>query len=135
MNLPRLISTTLAFIVWPAFAADIHVFTDLAHPVHSVPPGVTVVELDAGERLENELSAGLPADPAQAARLVQRRLEREGSTLQHRLATAYQGVTKAWVLGVSKIPAVVVDHRYVIYGEPDVGLALTSITRYRKAHP
>ncbi|WJV25599.1 MULTISPECIES: TIGR03757 family integrating conjugative element protein [Pseudomonas] len=136
MNLPLLLPTAvLACIAWPAIAADIHVFTDRAHPVRSVPSGVEVVAVDLGERLENELATELPADPEQAARLVQHRLEQGGAALQRRLAAAYQGVTEAWSLGVVKIPAVVVDHRYVIYGEPDVTLALARIARYRKDHP
>lgn len=136
MNLSLPITTAvLTLIVWPAMATDIHVFTDSAHPVRSLPGNVTVIKLDAGERLENELSENLPADQEQAARLVQRRLEQGGPTLQHRMADAYQNVAEAWGLGVMKIPAVVVDRRYVVYGEPDVELALTSITRYRKEHP
>lgn len=136
MNLSLFIPAAfLAFIVGPAFATDIHIFTDHAHPVHSVPQGITVVELDAAERLENELSTDLPTDPDQAAHLVQQRLEQGGKALQHQLATAYQGVTEAWELGVTKIPAVVVDRNYVVYGEPDVARALNSITHYRKEHP
>ncbi|EHD1638519.1 TIGR03757 family integrating conjugative element protein [Salmonella enterica] len=136
MNLSFFISAAfLTLIVWPAAATDIHIFTDHAHPVHSVPRGVTVVALDAGERLENELSTDLPTDPNQAAHLVQQRLEQGGKALQHQLATAYQGVTEAWELGVTKIPAVVVDRNYVVYGEPDVARALNSITHYRKEHP
>lgn len=45
------------------------------------------------------------------------------------------GVADAWGLGVAKVPAVVVDRRYVIYGEPDVALALSRIARYRREQP
>ncbi|HEP9542705.1 TPA: DUF1525 domain-containing protein, partial [Pseudomonas aeruginosa] len=54
---------------------------------------------------------------------------------QRSLASAYQGVADAWGLGVAKVPAVVVDRRYVIYGEPDVALALSRIARYRREQP
>ena len=46
-----------------------------------------------------------------------------------------RGVADAWGLGVAKVPAVVVDRRYVIYGEPDVALALSRIARYRREQP
>ncbi|UQS92852.1 TIGR03757 family integrating conjugative element protein [Pseudomonas chlororaphis subsp. piscium] len=120
---------------WPAVAAQVHVFTDRAHPVRGAPTDADVTQLDVGLQLEDELAAALPADPEQAAAVVQRRLEQGGAALQRRLAAAYQGVAEAWSLGVTKVPAIVVDHRYVIYGEPDVALALARIARYRVDHP
>lgn len=33
----------------------------------------------------------------------------------------------AWSLGITKIPAVVVDRRYVVYGESDMAKALVLI--------
>ncbi|EHC5873796.1 TIGR03757 family integrating conjugative element protein [Salmonella enterica subsp. enterica serovar Eastbourne] len=131
MNLSLFIlAAFLEFIVGPAFATDIHIFTDYAHPVHSVPQGITVVELDAAERLENELSTDLPADPDQAAHLVQRRLEQGGKALQHQLATAYQGVTEAWTLGVAKIPAIVMDRHYAFQAASDTGMLKPRTLKY-----
>ena len=115
-------------------AADIQVFTDRDHTV-SAPADVHVIELDAPARIETELASNLPADPAQAAPIVQQRLTEGGAELQRRLATAYQGVTDAWRLGVTKIPAVIVDQRDVVYGEPDVAHALARIAAYRSTTP
>ncbi|AJD49306.1 hypothetical protein S7S_14470 [Isoalcanivorax pacificus W11-5] len=117
-----------------AAAADVRVFTDRHHAVE-VPAGIHVVELDAPARIEAELAANLPADPAQAAAIVRQRLHDGGAPLQRRLADAYQGVTDAWSLGVTRIPAVVVDRRYVVYGETDVSRALARIEEYRRAQP
>lgn len=117
-----------------AVAADIWVVTDQQHPV-AAAPGIRVIELDAPARLEAALSAQLPADPAQAAAAVRQRLKDGGVELQRRLAAAYQGVTDAWSLSVVKIPAIVVDRRYVIYGETAVDRALARIDAYRSAHP
>lgn len=136
MNIARLTATALlALATLPALAADIHVFTDRAHPVRNMPAAAAVVELDLAQRLESELAAGLPSDPDKAAKIAQSRLQQGGEALQRRLAKAYQGVTEAWSLGVAKVPAVVVDHRYVVYGEPDIKLALAHIAQYRKEHP
>lgn len=139
MKLSHLAATALlalqAVTAFPVLAVDIHVFTDRAHPVRSVPAGAAVVELDAAAQLEGELAADLPRDVGKAAHIVQRRLEHGGPELQRRLANAYQGVTEAWSLGVAKVPAVVVAHRYVVYGEPDIKLALAHIAQYRKEHP
>lgn len=117
-----------------AVAADIRVFTDRHHPVEA-PVDVRVVMLDAPARIESDLDANLPSDPAQAAAIVQQRLKDGGDDLQRRLASAYQGVADAWSLGVTRIPAVVVDRRYVVYGARDVTRALARIEEYRRTQP
>ena len=117
-----------------ASAADVWVITDREHPV-AVTPGIRLIELDAPARLEAELSAQLPPDPVRAAAIVRQRLKDGGIDLQHRLAAAYQGVTDAWSLSVVKIPAVVVDRRYVVYGETAIDRALARIGAYRSARP
>ena len=114
------------------YAADIWVFTDHEHPVVA-GAAVRVIELDAPSRLASELGASLPADPRKAAAVFQQRLATVGAELRQRLVTAYQGITNAWSLGITKIPAVVVDQKFVIYGEQDVERAVAQIDRYRSA--
>ncbi|MEW9898015.1 TIGR03757 family integrating conjugative element protein [Chitinivorax sp. PXF-14] len=116
------------------FAADVLVVTDSRHPVQSTA-GVRVIELDLPDRIEAELAVNLPNDPSSAAALVQQRLRDGGQSLQRRIGSAYQGVADAWGLGVAKVPAVVVDRRYVVYGEPDVARALVRIEAHRKTQP
>ena len=112
------------FMFTQTAAADVLVVTDSRHPVQA-PAGVRIIELDQATRIEVELAAHLPADPQQAAALV----------LQRRIGHAYQGVADAWGLGIAKIPAVVVDRRYVVYGEPDVSRAVARINAYRSTQP
>lgn len=107
------------------------VVTDQAHPVNA-PVGVRVILLDEQQRLEEQLSRSLPADPRQAATAVQRFMASpDGKRLQDDLAKAQQGAADAWSAGVEKLPAVVVDRTYVVYGEPDVATALGLIDRAR----
>ena len=73
--------------------------------------------------------------PVQAPALVRQRLHDGGEALQRRIGHAYQGVADAWGLGIAKIPAVVVDRRYVVYGEPDVSRAVARINAYRSTQP
>ncbi len=124
----------LALLAPVAVAADVLVVTDSRHPVQA-PTGVRVIELDQPAHIEAELTARLPADPAQAEALVRQRLLDGGADLQRRIGQAYQGVADAWGLGIVKIPAVVVDRRYVVYGEPDVAHAVARIDAYRSARP
>lgn len=122
------------------------VVTDSRNPVILPSPArgavpatgaVRVVELDRAPRIEAALSADLPADPQAAAVIVRQRLAggRDANGLQQRLARAWQDVAEAWGLGVSKLPAVIVDRRYVVYGEPDVARAISRIETYRRAQP
>lgn len=98
----------------------------------SAPSCTRIILLDDQQRLEEQLSRELPADPRQAEATIQRYLASPaGRHLQNDLALAQHGVTDAWSLGVEKLPAVVVDSRYVVYGEPDVTKAVTLIDRAR----
>lgn len=117
-----------------ATAAEVLVITDSGHPV-LVAAGARVIELDLPARIEAELAAGLPTDPTQAAAIVQQRLRDGGQDLQRRLGRAYQDVAQAWGLGITKVPAVVVDRRYVVYGESDVSRAAARIETYRRTQP
>ncbi len=125
---------SLAILGPAAFAADVLVVTDSHHPVKTMG-GERLIELDEAHRIEAELSAGLPTDPEQATAIVKRRLNGGGADLQRRIASAYQGVTDAWSLGITSLPAVVVDRRYVVYGEPDVARAVARIEQHRRTQP
>lgn len=123
---------SMAFTFLSATAhAETWVITDQAHPV-SVPTGVRIIRLDDQQRLEELLSQQLPNDQRQAEATIQRYLATPaGKRLQSDLVQAQQGITDAWSVGVDKIPAVVVDRRYVVYGEADVAKAIAQIDRAR----
>ena len=117
----------------PLARADVLAISDHAHPLTNLA-GARVVLLDAPERLEQQLSEGLPADPRQAVAIMQQRMRSAtAQKLERDLAKAHQEVADAWSLGVAKLPAVVVDRRYVVYGQPDVAAAVASIERYRSS--
>lgn len=125
-----LLSVPLMFLS-AAAQAETWVITNQAHPV-SAPSGTRIILVDDQQRLEEQLSHQLPADQRQAETAIQRYLASPaGKRLQSDLAQAQQGVTDAWSLGVEKLPAVVVDRRYVVYGEPDVAKAVVLIDRAR----
>ncbi len=134
LGLAVALPTSLAVFSPATFAADVVVVTDSRHPVKTMG-GERLIELDEGPRIEAELSAQLPADPEQATAIVKRRLNNGGADLQRRIAAAYQGVFDAWSMGVTSIPAVVVDQRYVVYGEPDVARAVARVAQHRRPQP
>ncbi|TEC04261.1 TIGR03757 family integrating conjugative element protein [Pseudomonas aeruginosa] len=134
LGLAVALPAALAVFSPATFAADVVVVTDSRHPVKTMG-GERLIELDEAPLIEAELSASLPTDPYQAAAIVKRRLSNGGADLQRRIASAYQGVTDAWSLGITSIPAVVVDQRYVVYGEPDVARAVARIEQHRRTQP
>ncbi|WP_122447393.1 TIGR03757 family integrating conjugative element protein [Pseudomonas viridiflava] len=118
-------------MIHPLAHAETWVITDRNHPV-KVPSGARLILLDDSESLEAKLSEGLPADPHRAAAIMQQRLRsNDAQRLQQDLVAAQQGLVDAWSVGVTKIPAVVVDRKYVVYGDTDVGSATQSIARWK----
>jgi len=93
---------------------------------------IRVITLDTPATLEGELSAHLPADPAQAQRIFAQRMTPEVAA---QLTQAHQNVSDAWSMGITKVPAVVVDRKYVVYGETNVQRALDRIEEYRRTEP
>ncbi|MDT3722880.1 TIGR03757 family integrating conjugative element protein [Pseudomonas oryzihabitans] len=129
----RLLGFVLATACVPFATADVLAISNAAHPLIN-SAGARVVLLDAPERLEQKLSEGLPADPRQAVAIMQQRMRSASAQqLGRDLAKAHQDVADAWSLGVAKLPAVVVDRQYVVYGQPDVAAAVASIERYRSS--
>ncbi|EBY9794312.1 TIGR03757 family integrating conjugative element protein [Salmonella enterica subsp. enterica serovar Minnesota] len=134
LGLAVALPASLAVFSPATYAADVVVVTDSHHPVKTMG-GERLIELDEASRIEAELSAQLPTDPEQATAIVKVRLDNGGADLQRRIAAAYQGIADAWSLGITTIPAVVVDQRYVVYGEADVARAIARIERHRRAAP
>jgi len=140
--LARQFTGRIAHIGWMALpllsqtvaATEVLVVTDSRHPVQAVG-GARVIELDRPGRIEAELAAGLPANPEKATAIVQQRLRDGGAELQRRMEASYQDVAEAWGLGIAKVPAVVLDRRYVVYGDPDVGRAMARIEARRRKQP
>jgi len=123
--------TLSVLIAGVAGAADVVVFTDSAHPVTNTGDA-RVVYLDRAEKIEREMSAGLPNDIDRAEKIVKDRLNTpDGQRMIEELTESSKDLMLAWELGVKKIPAVVVDSQFVVYGQTDVGLAVSRITTRR----
>ena len=130
------VAAAMAFVCQSSAAepAEVLVVTDTLHPVVA-PSGTRIILLDTPTRLKTELSAQLPTDPERAASVIRQRLKAGGVELQRRFQRAYQDVTEAWQLGVTHIPAVVVDRHFVVYGEPNVEAAVARIEASRSSRP
>ena len=110
-------------------APDVAVFTLSTIPVRA--DGTAVYDLDRRDRLVAELGESLPADPERARAEMRRRIESsEGRQLLFGLAEAADGNALAARLGIEKLPAVVVDGRYAVYGVRDVRRALELVAAW-----
>jgi len=121
-------------VMTSARAVEITVYTVRSILIHA-PDGATEIHLDAADAIETKLSSELPSDPARAVAVARERLQKGGDDLQRGLAAAYEHVAQAWSLGITTLPAVVVDRRYVVYGETDAAKAIARIEAYRRAQP
>ena len=111
-------------------APDVAVFTLSTIPVRA--DGAAVYELDRRDRLAAAFGADLPSDPERARAAMRRRMDApEGRELRLALAKAAEGNALAARLGVEKLPAVVVDGRYAVYGVRDARRAAELVRAWR----
>lgn len=133
---PRAVRALAVFITTLASTgahAETWAITDSLHPLTSIPVDVRVIKLDDQQRIEGELSRRLPPNPHQAALAAQQLMRTPaGAELMRQLASAQQGATDAWSTGVLKVPAVVIDRQFVVYGQPNVAAAIESIQAMRR---
>ncbi|MBU9819902.1 TIGR03757 family integrating conjugative element protein [Rahnella sp. BCC 1045] len=121
----KFISCLPALCLSASVCASTVIYTDNSHPVSSPSPDIPVVYLDAPERMQKDIFGDLPANPALAEKQARDVLSSPAFTAQQQqLASAYQGVMKAWSLGLTKYPAVVFDDKWVVYGTTDVSVAV-----------
>ena len=124
----------IALAAWPgpgAVAGDVVAFTLSSMPLRATG-GAQVHVLDARDGRAEAFGAGLPGDPERALAEVKRRMATaEGRAALARLASAAAGNALAGRLGIEKLPAVVVDGRYVVYGMRDVARAVERVEAWR----
>lgn len=115
----------------PCFAQSIQAFTTRDHPLTNAS-GIPVIFLDRHEAIEERFSEALSDDPQEVLKEASLLIDSpEWQMLQHQLSTAYSGLVVAWRLGIAKVPAVVVDEQYVVYGQSDVQAAIERISVFR----
>ena len=114
-----------------AVAAEVVAFTVSSMPLRATG-GTRVHVLDERDGHAEAFGAGLPGDPERALAEARRRLETPaGRAALARIAEAAAGNALAGRLGIEKLPAVVVDGRYVVYGERDVARAVERVEAWR----
>tara|TARA_R110002049_G_scaffold309189_1_gene518286 strand:+ start:6593 stop:7030 length:438 start_codon:yes stop_codon:yes gene_type:complete len=129
----HLLSTYFVVLFYQSVGASelpgwIEVFTDTRHPVQSDTDATSVYVIDRIDRLQQELSNGLPADPDAAKQMALRQLQHVDARLSGELETAATGLVKAMQYGLGRYPAIVFDGQFVVYGVTDL-VAATQLYR------
>ena len=120
----------LVLVASPA-AGDVVAFTLSSMPLRATGTA-TVHMLDARDGYAAAFGADLPADPERALAEARRRVATAaGRAALARIAEAAAGNVLASQLGIEKLPAVVVDGRYVVYGVRDVARAVERVEAWR----
>ena len=115
----------------PAGAGEVVAFTLSSMPLRA-SGGAAVHVLDARDGHAEAFGADLPGDPERALAEARRRMETPaGRAALARIAAAAAGNALAGRLGIEKLPAVVVDGRYVVYGVRDVARAVERVEAWR----
>jgi len=91
--------------------------------------GITVYYIDRIDRLQQELSKDLPADPETAKQTALHRFQHMDNKLSHELENAANGLAEAMQYGIDRYPAIVFDGKAVVYGITDIR---TATQRYRQ---
>ena len=125
----------IACLAQPAMAQSITAFTDSQTLLQNAPPAATIYELDVGLSIEEAMSVDLPPNVQEAEQILRARMQSvEWRAMEAQLRRSAEGLAKAKALGVTKIPAVVADDRYVVYGVTDVAQAVQMIQPREARH-
>ncbi|MFP1817366.1 TIGR03757 family integrating conjugative element protein [Lonsdalea quercina] len=117
-------------------AAQTVIYTTEKWPVISPEPGTVVQMLEDIQKREQTLFPNLSASPKQAERQALLRMQQtDWQEQETQLTRAYQALMDAWSLGITKVPAVVFEDKYVVYGTTDIRLARQKLEAWRERQP
>ncbi len=121
----------------PAQTIDVlYTRASLAHAgadYSNAPTGwrVSYYDLDDAERLKEGLGEAMPTltnDPATAKTAAQAWLRSDpGKLYIDNLKTAFEGYSKVINYGVTRLPAIVIDGKYLFYGVASIGVAINAL--------
>lgn len=106
-------------------AIEIEVFTNENYRIYPGDYEITEYDLDEKLRIEDELSKGLPADPKKAMEMA-RQMFNDPAFMKtvNKLKSVNLRFIAAFNYQLDKIPAIVIDHKYILYGMTDVNRAM-----------
>ena len=128
----------LAMPAQAALASDpstVWIFTaDRLPTLQHVEQADRLFVLDHADTALRGLSFNNPSSEVQARQRAMAIIQSpKGQAAIDRMRNSAEAIAVAWQHGIQKLPAVLVDERYVVYGVYDVESALAWVARYRDA--
>lgn len=116
-------------------AASVWVFTsEQLPPITRMDLAHQVFVLDDIEKPLQALSFAYPGSDDTARQRANTLLNTPtGQALLEQIKHNARSVAIAWQFGITRLPAVLVDEQYVVYGEYNVHIAVDRVARYRHA--
>ena len=96
-------------------------------PVQSSRYQLAIYRLDAMQNVEALVNKGLPQTEAAAQRWITENEPRLRRQLQPMIASAVNGMSLAHRYQIDRLPAIVINRRYVVYGYVEVEQALVAL--------
>lgn len=125
-----------AALVASGTLAQTVIYTTPELPVADPQSGVLVQILVNVQELEHSLFPALAEKPAMAEKQARQRMQQPDWQIQEaRLNRAYQALLDARMMNITKVPAVVFDDKFVVYGTTDVTLARQKLETWREQQP
>lgn len=114
---------------------DIIIFTTADYPITQLAANISVYYLDVPEKLTSETFSSLPADSKSAEQQARKIMSSsEWQQQDAALRESFKGVIKAWSLGIEKVPAIVMEGRFVVYGTTNVEVAREKLKQFQGGH-
>mgnify|MGYP001792379226 CR=1 FL=1 len=125
--LPLLASRSVA-------ASEIWVFTAEGAPaLRSIERADQHFVLRLNDPTLKKLTFPYPGSEAAARKMALAQIQSpQGKALISRIRTNSEARVMAWMIGIERLPAVLVDRAFVVYGGDDVSSALDAIARHRQ---
>lgn len=117
-----------------AGVATVEVFANMAMTINSESPNrykLNIYRLDAMQGIEEIMNRGLPQNETDATVWIKNNEQRLKREIQPMVASAANGMALAKKYEIDRIPAIVVNQRYVVFGYTSVDDALTVLAAQR----
>ncbi|HEN3291963.1 TPA: TIGR03757 family integrating conjugative element protein [Yersinia enterocolitica] len=111
------------------------IFTNNDNLLSDIPVSTTIYNLDAPADLVSKAFGTLSSESEIAKKHSQKIMSSKNWQQQDAaLRESLKGVIKAWSLGIEKVPAIVMEGRFVVYGTTNVELAREKLKQFQGGH-
>ena len=125
-----LLAIAIGIMSWQCYATTVQAFGISTNPFINNGPNTKPCYLDAYRALKLRLDVAVKQNNVTSSTAFVNHFKPQ---LQQ-LSADYMCLAHAKALGITKVPAVVFDHKYVVYGMTDLVLANAAYQTYQERH-